>query len=45
MGKHREMDPGVQYLKEIGFNRVRGVHGLIDSWNKLYGSIDRESFF
>lgn len=33
----KEIDPGLQYLKDIGFKRIRGKYGLYDRWVELYG--------
>ncbi len=37
MGKKRSLDPGLQYLQMIKFERIRGKYGLHDRLIKLYG--------
>lgn len=45
MAKRREVDPGLQYLQKIGFNRIRGPHGLADRWITLYGKKKANELF
>lgn len=37
MSRERELDPGLKYLMEIGFERTRGKNGLQDRLEKEYG--------
>lgn len=37
MGTKQSMDPGLQYLLEIGFNRIKGKFGLADRFNRVFG--------
>lgn len=30
-------DPGLEYLIRNHFKRIRGSHGLIDEWTKMFG--------
>ncbi len=39
MAKKRSVDPGLQYLQEIGFDRIRGKYGLADRWVKVFGKV------
>ncbi len=39
MAKKREVDPGLKYLQEIGFNRIKGKYGLADRWRKVFGDV------
>ncbi len=45
MKKHRDEDPGLKYLKEIGFNRIRARYGLSERWDKLYGRDKADKLF
>lgn len=33
----KSIDPGLQYLQQIGFKRIRGKYGLSDRLNKVFG--------
>lgn len=33
----KEADPGLKYLQEIGFTRLRGQNGLYRKWERIYG--------
>lgn len=37
MAKKRSIDPGLQYLMDIGFDRIRGKYGLSDRFIKVFG--------
>ena len=37
MAKKRSVDPGLRYLQEIGFDRIRGKYGLADRWSRVFG--------
>lgn len=37
MAKNRIIDPGLQYLQEIGFERIKGKYGLSDRLIKSFG--------
>lgn len=45
MAKKRSVDPGLQYLQEIGFDRIRGKYGLADRWIKVFGKEKMEQLF
>lgn len=35
--KNKEIDPGLQYLRDIGFNRIRGKHGIYNRMIEVFG--------
>lgn len=37
MGIKKEIDPGLKYLQEIGFTRLRGQNGLYRKWERAFG--------
>ncbi len=43
MGMKKETDPGLKYLQEIGFTRLRGQNGLYRNWKRIYGR-DKASY-
>ena len=45
MAKNKMIDPGLKYLQEIGFNRIRGKYGLIDRWKKIFGNDKAEQIW
>lgn len=40
MAKKRNIDPGLQYLQQIGFNRITGKYGLADRFKKIFGDTE-----
>ena len=42
MAKNKSVDPGLQYLIDIGFDRIRGKNGLTDRWIKVFGKKEAE---
>lgn len=45
MAKKRGIDPGLQYLQEIGFNRIKGKYGLADRLIIVYGKTKTEQIW
>lgn len=45
MSKKRTPDSGLKYLMEIGFERIRGEHGLADRFYKVFGKTRTEEIF
>lgn len=45
MGKSRTIDPGLQYLQEIGFERIRGKYGFFNRLIKVFGRTEAEQLF
>ena len=37
MGKNKAVDPGLKYLNDIGFKKIRGKNGLIEALTKSFG--------
>lgn len=45
MAKKRTTDPGLRYLMEIGFDRIRGKNALLDRWKKVFGPARAEKLW
>ena len=45
MAKNKIIDPGLKYLQEIGFNRIRGKYGLVDRWKSVFGNAKAEQIW
>ncbi len=45
MAKNKTIDPGLKYLQEIGFNRIRGKYGLADRWKSVFGNAKAEQIW
>ena len=45
MAKKRDIDPGLQYLRDINFQRIRGHYGLYDSWTRMFGKTKADQLF
>lgn len=45
MAKNHDLDPGLRYLKEIEFDRIRGKYGLADRLRKNFGNSKAEKIW